>query len=199
MPKIVDKEAKSAEIQQAALRVFARKGFNYTKITDIAREAGIGKGTIYEYFRSKNEILHSAYESYLHEVDSEIEALMHSPLSAFEKIQEIVARSLTYYARDPEAVRIFFDLWLESTHSFDETGINFKKFYADYRTLARQLLDQAIAEGDVRADLPADAPSVLISAIEGTFLQWIIDPEAFSLPEMARAIVDVLIKGLQKR
>ena len=56
MPKIVDKEAKKLDIVHAALKEFARRGVANTKMADIATAAGIGKGTIYEYFKDKNEM-----------------------------------------------------------------------------------------------------------------------------------------------
>ena len=55
-PKIVDKEAKKTQIIIAATQVFSKLGVAKTKMIDIAQAAGIGKGTIYEYFRSKEEI-----------------------------------------------------------------------------------------------------------------------------------------------
>ena len=61
-PKIIDKEAKKAEILQAAMQVFSRKGVAKTRMADIAVAAGIGKGTIYEYFRSKEEIFAAAFQ-----------------------------------------------------------------------------------------------------------------------------------------
>ena len=68
-PKIVDKELKKMEILHAAIKVFASKGIPNTKMIDIAREAGIGKGTIYEYFRSKKEIIQETFQAFLQELD----------------------------------------------------------------------------------------------------------------------------------
>ena len=63
MPKIVDKAAKKNEILLAAMRLFAEKGVVNSKMADIAIAAGIGKGTIYEYFRSKEEIFGEAFST----------------------------------------------------------------------------------------------------------------------------------------
>ena len=63
MPKIIDKEEKKSEIFDAAMRAFAKKGAAGTKIQDIAEEAGVGKGTIYLYFKNKEEI----FQSILHQ------------------------------------------------------------------------------------------------------------------------------------
>ena len=57
MPKIVDKDQRKAEIARMAMEVFARTGFEKATIQEIAEEGGIGKGTIYQYFATKEEIL----------------------------------------------------------------------------------------------------------------------------------------------
>src|SRR3546814_8314834 len=66
MPKIVDKDAKRLSLIEAAAIVFAREGFARTKMAHIAAEAGVGKGTLYEYFASKNELFLSVCEHCVH-------------------------------------------------------------------------------------------------------------------------------------
>ncbi len=68
--RIVDKILKKQDILSAALKVFGRQGFANTKMIDIALEAGIGKGTIYEYFRSKDEIKTASFEAFLTKMDT---------------------------------------------------------------------------------------------------------------------------------
>ncbi len=60
MPIIVDKNKKRREILQAAMKVFARDGYHRARIEAVAEEAKIGKGTVYEYFRSKTDLFHCA-------------------------------------------------------------------------------------------------------------------------------------------
>jgi AcrR family transcriptional regulator len=64
MPRIVDKKEKAARIGSAAITVFRRLGYHRTRMVDIAEAAGIGKGTLYEYFRNKDEILRFEFERY---------------------------------------------------------------------------------------------------------------------------------------
>ncbi len=196
MPKIVDKAAKREVILQAALKVFARQGYNYTKMIDIAREANIGKGTIYEYFRSKEEILLAAYDNYMQISKERIATILARPITPLEKIREIILQTIRIYASDPEIMRVFFDFWIESTHNENITEMDFRKLYADYRALGRNLLEEAKQAGQVRKDISENVPSILVAVVEGTFLQWIIDPEAFDILKMAEDIVDTLFRGL---
>ena len=64
MPRIVDKEKKAAAIRRAALEVFRKTGYHRTRMADIACAAGIGKGTLYEYFDNKAHILRVAFDQY---------------------------------------------------------------------------------------------------------------------------------------
>lgn len=74
-PKIVDREAKRQAILAAAIAVFAEKGYHSTKMADIARKAEMGKGTLYEYFRTKEELPKSLFGLMLQEFDQQISQL----------------------------------------------------------------------------------------------------------------------------
>ena len=65
MPKIIDKKEKRGRILDAAIRIFAQRGVKNTKIVDIAEAAGIGKGTVYEYFQSKDEIISASFRYFM--------------------------------------------------------------------------------------------------------------------------------------
>ncbi|MFQ5541718.1 MAG: TetR/AcrR family transcriptional regulator, partial [Candidatus Binatia bacterium] len=67
MPIIVDKDRKRREILQAAMQVFAREGYHRARIEAVAEEAGIGKGTVYEYFKSKTDLFLALHEHMLSE------------------------------------------------------------------------------------------------------------------------------------
>jgi AcrR family transcriptional regulator len=73
MPKIIDKDEKKAEILRAAMQVFSQKGVAKTKMIDIAKCARVGKGTIYEYFDSKEDIFREAFEKVYYESERLLE------------------------------------------------------------------------------------------------------------------------------
>ena len=94
-PKIVDKEQKRRLIVEASLRVFASNGYEATRTIDIAKEAGIGKGTIYEYFRSKDEIVEAIfeylffnYEQHLQQLTQESKPPVEAILESFKRMME---------------------------------------------------------------------------------------------------------------
>ena len=71
-PKIVDKEKRKKEIIDATLKLFSQKGYEATSMSQIAELAGIGKGTIYEYFESKEELILNAVKSWVEIMESEV-------------------------------------------------------------------------------------------------------------------------------
>ena len=79
------------------------------------------------------------------------------------------------------------------------TEIDLERDYAEYRGIFGRLLGEAREEGSVRGDLPGDAPAVIVGAIEGVLLQWLVDPGARSPVEMSEPILDVLLGGLGER
>jgi len=196
MPKQIDKQSKREEILDAAVRVFGRHGFHFTRMVDVAREAGIGKGTIYEYFSSKNDLLSAAFNRYMHMIRQDMETLLAGPHSPVEKIRLIIQHVLDTSAQNPDLILVFFDFWIHSVHDGDQQEINFKTIYAEYRELTRVLLQEGIARGEVRHDVPANTAALFVSAIEGTFLQWIVDPQAFRIADMGKTITDVLLNGI---
>ena len=90
-PKVIDKKAKRQEILKAAMTVFARKGVAGTKMTDVAESAGIGKGTIYEYFKSKEEIFSEAFQHFLEQMDSIMARRLFRVHDPMEKLKALIA------------------------------------------------------------------------------------------------------------
>jgi TetR/AcrR family transcriptional regulator, fatty acid metabolism regulator protein len=81
----------------------------------------------------------------------------------------------------------------------ESLGINIAEVYAQYRGIFGELLVEAKREGSVRSNLPEDAPAVIVGAIEGVALQWIVDPEAVRPVEMAEPMLDVFLGGLSEK
>ena len=72
MPRSIDKQAKKQDIIKAAMKVFAQKGFANTKMADVAEMANIGKGTIYEYFKSKEEIFEFVFSHFMESMETSV-------------------------------------------------------------------------------------------------------------------------------
>lgn len=193
-----DSSDRRTQLREAALRVFARKGYRNTVVEDVAEEAGVAKGTVYTYFDRKEELLGAVYEGLMGELQSRQTEILESDRAPLDKIQAIHRSFADLLSGNEDLARVMLDVWVAGMQDPERFGIDFKMLYAEYRALVRQLLDEAEAKGDVREDLPDLTPTVLIGAIEGALLQWVIDPENVDFPEAADDIIDVLYRGVRR-
>lgn len=203
MSRVVDKQAKRAEIVETAVRVFSRKGFAATRVADIAREAKVAQGTIYLYFGSREEILDAAFESFAGGMLTAVRQIVERDEPAVVRLRAVLGTILARFGAAPKLARVMVDFWSAGTFRADvDTGtatVDLPAAYRDYRQLIAELLEQAKQEGEVRADLPAYTPAVIIGTIEGLLLQWIVDPDAVPLSEAAESAFDVILSGLSDR
>ena len=121
MPIIVDKNKKRREILQAAMRVFARDGYHRARIEAVAEEAKIGKGTVYEYFRSKTDLFIALHEHML----SELKNYYMNELSEIREPALVLERFIavafqTFRLWEPFFL-VFFDFWAERGRGEQQT------------------------------------------------------------------------------
>lgn len=192
-PKKVDKQARRESIVEAAVRVFARQGFAGTRVSDVAGEADVAQGTIYLYFASREEILGAAFEAFAARMDAGVRAAHDTPGPALHRLRAVVRAVLATMAAEADLARVMLDFWSAST---TPGPIDLGAVYARYREVVADLLAQGQEDGSVRADLPSDTPAVLVGAIEGGYLQWIVDPRVGSPADLAEPLLDVLVGGI---
>jgi TetR/AcrR family fatty acid metabolism transcriptional regulator len=198
-PRTVDKDEWRREILWAATRAFARKGYAATKVEDIAREAGVAKGTVYIYFSSRDEILLAAFETFVEEMLAGVREALETDVPALARLCSVVRAVLSGMEVEPDLSRVVLDFWAAGSFEDGSKGIDFGRIYDEYRGLVAGLLEETRQEGTARHDLPEDAPAVMVGTIEGVLLQWIVDPEAVPLGRMAEPVLDVLLAGLAIR
>ena len=201
LARIVDKQAKKLEILKAAIEVFAKIGVTNTKMADIAESAGIGKGTIYEYFRSKEDIFAEAYRLVYEESEAKVRLVIESDLDPEAKLRELMTvTTRAFLGENGEFARIIMDFWSEGVRNRnDRTAeiIDLKQTYADYRVMIASILEEGVHNGVFRVANPAMTASVLIGAMDGVILQWILDPKVFD-PEVAVGVLlDSYLSGIK--
>lgn len=201
-PKIVDKEAKKMEIMQAALQVFSQKGVASTKMIDIAKAASVGKGTIYEYFSSKEEIFATGFRYFFDGFEQEMEQALAQSQKPEEQLEILIRRSLSAFFEDQlEFAAIMLDFWAEGIRTKDNTinnAINLKQLYQNYRKMIIQIINAGIKQGIFRKLDPVPYASFLIGALDGLMLQWVMEPEIFDIKLIADALCDGLLNGIKK-
>jgi TetR/AcrR family fatty acid metabolism transcriptional regulator len=190
-PKKVDRTARREEILTAALRVFARNGYAASRIEEVAKEAGIAKGSVYLYFDSREELLTAAFEGLGAQSAHLLDKALTGPGDAVERLAGLVRGIMHYLSRERDLSRVVLDLW--SAGSGSDSPIDMAAMYAEYRTVIARLLEQAWDEG---ATLPPVDPSahaaVIIGALDGCLLQSLLDP-GVNPAELAEPVVRLLV------
>jgi AcrR family transcriptional regulator len=202
MPKIVDKESKKNEIMQAAMKVFARKGVVKTKMIDIAEEAAIGKGTIYEYYRSKDDIFADVFHFFFLNMEKSMQEGILKISDPIEKLKYIIDFSIRNLIQsDQKFMRIMMDFWAEGIRNKDEKILqimDLNEIYLSYRSLFSDILQDGINKGIFKKTDTHSLASILIGALDGIMLQWIMDPDIFDLNQISNIFLDCFLSGIKK-
>ena len=172
-PKVIDKRQKRHQIIYSAMQVFARQGINNFKMIDVARQAGLGKGTLYEYFRSKDELITGTFELFMETYSAYISKEMNKYENPEVKIKILIVSSLNFFVRHEEWVAVMFDFWAAGLPRREGKSFisGLAGFYETYKKYLIDLLEEGINKKVFR---PVDKPlmaSVIIALLDGVMFQ----------------------------
>jgi TetR/AcrR family fatty acid metabolism transcriptional regulator len=181
-------------ILRAATRVFARNGYFNSKVADIAREADVADGTVYLYFKSKEEILHSIFDQNMAEAIAAGRVLIEKLRDPGEKLRRIAMLHLERLGADRDLAVVFQVELRGSTkfmREFSAAG------FAEYLGLLRKTFEDGQRTGLFRKDLNAKLVSkILFGALDEMATNWIISKRKYKLEPMAEVVMDVFLNGV---
>lgn len=181
-------------ILEAAVRVFGSTGFRDAKIADIASEAGVATGTLYNYFSSKEEIFQSILEDGREQMRarvSECEAIA-EPL---ERVRALLRMLLEFLEEHGALFAIYVQLGTTERHTLRQAD---DPSDDEFRRMLLGVFERAIVEaGDrIRSDLPPDLLAVMIGGLlNGMIMRWIDGQYRAPLRDQSDAIVDFFLHG----
>ena len=201
MPKAANKRTarnssadKRAIILRAATRVFARNGYFNSKVADIARAADVADGTVYLYFKSKEEILHSIFDQNVAAAIEAAHRLIEGIDDPREKLRRVAALHLKRLGADRDLAVVFQVELRGSTkfmREFSAAG------FAEYLALLRQIFEEGQAAGVFRKQVnPKLAAKILFGALDEMATNWIISKRNYKLAPMADVVMDVFLNGV---
>jgi TetR/AcrR family transcriptional regulator, fatty acid metabolism regulator protein len=187
-------EEKRRLILDAAVRVFAHKGFHTSRVGDIAEEAGVAHGLLYHYFTSKDEVLETIFRETWSDLLAEIDEIETSDVPAREQLERVAARLLGMWSSHPDVVRVLVREIARSAEVQQRIGELVKPIESIQRMIGR-----GQQTGEFRDDFDARiAGIVFYGGIEELLSGWVLGQipdgeEAVAAAE--RALVDVLCAG----
>jgi AcrR family transcriptional regulator len=197
---LTDRSISGAEkrrlILDAAVRVFAHKGFHTCRVGDISEEAGVAHGLLYHYFSSKDELLETVFRETWSDLLAAIREVEASDAPAREQLRQVAAIMLRAWRRQPDLVRV---LVREVARSPTLQG-RVDALDDALRAIGR-IVERGQADGDFRPDLdPRLATLVFYGGIETILTSWVLgrggDDEDVARAE--RAVVEVVCAGLAR-
>jgi TetR/AcrR family transcriptional regulator, fatty acid metabolism regulator protein len=186
-------------ILDAAVRVFARRGFNGCRVSDIADEAQVAYGLVYHYFRSKDEVLDTLFLERWNVMLEVIRELDDQDIAAREKLYAITSFIVDSYRHDPELMKVIIVEVTRAANSFGRTHL--AKIREAYELIAG-IVERAQADGTFRATVtPQFAAMAFYGAIEQVLTGWIFEvlPRGEAEYEQAKDyVVETICGGLDR-
>src|SRR5689334_5274291 len=186
---------KREAILRAAIKVFANSGYFNSKVADIAREAGVADGTVYLYFKSKEDILHSIFDRSVEEALSAARQQIERVSDPKEKLRRIALLHLERLGADRDLAVVFQVELRGSTKFMEEFSA---AGFAEYLMLIRSTFEEGQRAGVFRRDLNAKVVAkILFGALDEMATNWILSKRRYKLAPMADQVLDIFLNGVE--
>jgi AcrR family transcriptional regulator len=187
-------------ILDAAIRVFAERGFHHCRVSDVADEAGVAYGLVYHYFGSKEEILNQLFSERWQLMLDAIAEIDRQEVPARDKLYMVASFIIDSYHHEPDLMKVIIVEVTRAANTFGRDHLD--KIREAYAMIAA-IVEQAHADGSFKADISADfAAMCFYGAIEQLLSGWIFGYLPTTDDEFERAkslVVETICGGLEPR
>jgi TetR/AcrR family fatty acid metabolism transcriptional regulator len=199
--KLHDKEKKRIKIMQAALKIFSRKGYSPAAVDEVAREAGIAKGTLYLYFQDKEDLFFSTIMYVFDNLASMMESNINESANPLEILENLAFCQLQFFSQNRDFFGIFQTVLNEnllSTHKkmFNEI-LKKKTGLLDYES---KIVDRGKREGFIRKDIETQDIVISFDGMVGNTIKLMGcsgDPvAAVNVENRVKSIMKILLQGV---
>jgi TetR/AcrR family fatty acid metabolism transcriptional regulator len=189
-----DKADKREAILRAAIATFAARGFFNAQVADVARGAGVAAGTVYLYFRGKDDLLISIFERTMKDAIAAGRRTVAARATPLERLRGIAALHLERLGRDRELAVVFQVELRQSTKFMERFSATYLR---EYLGIIRDVIAEGQAAGAFRKEInPTLAAKMLFGALDEMATNWILSRRRYSLAAEADAVVDLFVGGL---
>lgn len=181
-------------ILRAATEVIARKGYFNAQVADIARAAGVAAGTVYLYFRSKDDLLASIFQKTMREARAEGRAALEGIGDPVERLRRIARLHLDRLGRDRDLAVVFQVELRQSTKFMEQFSATDLR---DYLGIIRDTIAEGQEAGAFRRGFnPTIAAKVFFGALDEMATNWILSRRRYSLAAEADKVIDLFVNGV---
>jgi TetR/AcrR family fatty acid metabolism transcriptional regulator len=188
---------KREAILGAATHVFARHGFFNAQVADVARAAGVAAGTVYLYFRSKDDLLVSLFERTMKAAIADGRAVLVGATDPRERLKRIARLHLERLGRDRD-LAVVFQVELRQSTKFMERFSS--SYLREYLGIIRSAVEDGQAAGLFRSDVNAtSAAKMLFGALDEMATNWMLSKREYALEADADMVIDLFLNGVGSR
>jgi TetR/AcrR family fatty acid metabolism transcriptional regulator len=181
-------------ILEAAVKVFARQGFYQSTVAQIAREAGVADGTIYLYFKNKDDILVHFFQYKTKQVFERFRVEVNRAENSLDKLHNLIRRHLAEFQRD----RDMAILYQVGTHQIDRLAEDqIREMSKMYQDLISEIVEAGQQEGRIRKDLYVGlVKRFILGGVDEVINTWLHSEREYDLVSMADPLVELFVRGI---
>jgi TetR/AcrR family fatty acid metabolism transcriptional regulator len=181
-------------ILEAAVKVFARQGFYQSTIAQVAKEAGVADGTIYLYFKNKDDILVHFFSYRTKQVFERFRAEVKIADNSLDKLRNLIRRHLTEFQRDRD-MAVVYQVETHQNSRLAESQI--REMSMMYQDLVAEIVELGQQEGSIRKDLYVGlVKRFILGAVDEVINTWLHSEKEYDLVSMAEPLVELFVKGI---
>ena len=197
----VVQEFRIQSIQDAALRVIARKGMSAATVQEIADEAGVAKGTIYLYFRDRDELIEKTFEAAIGQFMARIDAVIEQDIPFDQKVRAIIAAKVNFFATNREFFRLYLSLRMPEAQS-PAARRKHHECRPEYRERVQKfagVLKEAMDRGEIREIDPYRLALVIMEGTTAVILERLTEESSPAEEADVDFMAGLLLDGIRKR
>lgn len=196
---LADKKVASDKYQRivhAAIKVFSQKGFFHAKVADVAKAADVADGTIYLYFKNKDDLLISIFEHSMDYFIQQATAELEGVVDPEERLKKFVMLHLQLVKKNPNLAQVL-QVELRSSSKFMQE-YQPQKFF-DYLDLLRGIIVAGQEKGVFNRAINADfVKRAIFGAVDELALEWVLTKKKrYEVEDAANHLLDLLLKGIR--
>lgn len=191
-------EIRRNQILDAATIVFVRLGFQHARMDDIVEESGLSKGTLYWYFKSKEDIINAISRRLFTGDLEKLEGLLEAEGTVSERLMQLTNDRVAGLKHMSNLVPIIFEFYAVAVHQqWVQQFIG--DYFKHFRKLLETLIQQGIDRGEFRSVNTTEAAISLASVYEGLTIHWLMDPQTVQWDILSESSIPLLLDGLKVR
>ncbi|MCY8206234.1 fatty acid metabolism transcriptional regulator FadR [Bacillus sp. FSL L8-0358] len=191
------KRPKYMQIIDAAVEVIAENGYHQSQVSKIAKQAGVADGTIYLYFKNKEDILISLFKEKMGQFIERMEEDIKEKTTAKEKLALVISKHFSLLAGDHNLAIV---TQLELRQSNLELRQKINEILKGYLNILDGILTEGIQSGELKEGLDVRlARQMIFGTIDETVTTWVMNDQKYDLAALSDSVLELLVSGIHNK